>query len=61
MNNIQRELNRKKYILYRIMKQQDKRKDLSYKTDKELVLIKEIKELERRIKNEKEICIKKVG
>ena len=61
MNNIQRELNRKKYILYRIMKQQDKRKDLSYKTDKELVLIKEIKELERRIKNEKEICIERVG
>lgn len=58
---IERELNRKKYILYRIMKQQDKRKDLSYKTDKELVLIKEIKELERRIKNEKEICIKKMG
>lgn len=58
---IERELNRKKYILYRLMKQQDKRKDLSYKTDKELVLIKEIKELERRIKNEKEICIKKLG
>ena len=58
---IERELNKKKYILYRIMKQQDKRKDLSYKTDKELVLIKEIKELERRIKNEKEICIKKMG
>ena len=58
---IERELNRKKYILYRLMKQQDKRKDLSYKTDKELVLIKEIKELERRIKNEKEICIKKMG
>lgn len=61
MLTIERELNRKKYILYRIMKQQDKRKDLSYKTDKELVLIKEIKELERRIKNEKEICIKKMG
>jgi hypothetical protein len=61
MNNIQRELSRKKYILYRLMKAQDKRKDLSYKTDKELVLIKEIKELERRIKNEKEICIKEVG
>ena len=58
---IERELNRKKYILYRLMKQQDKRKDLSYKTDKELVLIKEIKKLERRIKNEKEICIKKLG
>ena len=58
---IERELNRKKYILYRLMKQQDKRKDLSYKTDKELVLIKEIKELERRIENEKEICIKEVG
>ena len=58
---IEREINRKKYILYRLMKEQDKRKDLSYKTDKELVLIKEIKELERRIKNEKEICIKKVG
>jgi hypothetical protein len=43
------------------MKEQEKRKDLSYKTDKELVLIKEIKELERRIKNEKEICIKKMG
>ena len=61
MLTIERELNRKKYILYRLMKQQDKRKDLSYKTDKELVLIKEIKELERRIKNEKEICIEKVG
>lgn len=61
MLTIERELNKKKYILYRIMKQQDKRKDLSYKTDKELVLIKEIKELERRIKNEKEICIKKMG
>lgn len=61
MKTIESELNRKKYILYRLMKQQDKRKDLSYKTDKELVLIKEIKELERRIKNEKEICIKKMG
>ena len=61
MKTIESELNRKKYILYRLMKQQDKRKDLSYKTDKELVLIKEIKELERRIKNEKEICIKRVG
>lgn len=61
MRTIERELNRKKYILYRIMKEQEKRKDLSYKTDKELVLIKEIKELERRIKNEKEICIEKVG
>ena len=58
---IERELNRKKYILYRLMKQQDKRKDLSYKTDKELELLKEIKKLERRIKNEKEICIKKLG
>lgn len=61
MRTIEIELNRKRYILYRLMKQQDKRKDLSYKTDKELVLIKEIKELERRIKNEKEICIEKVG
>ena len=58
---IERELNRKKYILYRLMKQQDKRKDLSYKNDKELELLKEIKELERRIKNEKEICIKEMG
>ena len=61
MLTIERELNRKKYILYRLMKQQDKRKNLSYKVDEELVLIKEIKELERRIKNEKEICIKRVG
>ena len=61
MRTIEIELNRKRYILYRLLKQQDKRKDLSYKTDKELVLIKEIKELERRIKNEKEICIKRVG
>ena len=61
MLSIERELNRKKYMLYILMKQQDKRKDLLYKTNKELVLIKEIKELERRIKNEKEICIKKVG
>lgn len=61
MSAIERELNRKKYILYRLMKQQDKRKDLSYKTDMELILIKDIKELERRIKNEKEICIKKMG
>ena len=61
MKTIRTEINRKKYILFRIMKEQDKRKDLSYKTDKELVLIKEIKELERRIKNEKEICIKKMG
>lgn len=58
---IERELSRKKYILYRLMKAQDKRKDLSYKTDMELILIKDIKELERRIKNEKEICIKEVG
>ena len=58
---IERELSRKKYILYRLMKAQDKRKDLSYKTDMELILIKDIKELERRIKNEKEICIKKMG
>ena len=58
---IEIELNRKRYILYRLMKQQDKRKDLSYKIDKELELLKEIKELERRIKNEKEICIKRVG
>ena len=61
MLTIERELNRKKYILYRLMKQQDKRKNLSYKVDEELVLIKEIKELERRIKNEKEICIERVG
>lgn len=61
MRTIEIELNRKKYILYRLMKQQDKRKDLSYKIDKELELLKEIKELERRIKNEKEICIKRVG
>lgn len=61
MRTIEIELNRKRYILYRLMKQQDKRKDLSYKTDKELELLKEIKELERRIKNEKEICIKEVG
>lgn len=61
MRTIEIELNRKRYILYRLMKQQDKRKDLSYKTDKELELLKEIKELERRIKNEKEICIKRMG
>lgn len=61
MLTIERKLNRKKYILYRLMKEQDKRKDLSYKIDKELELLKEIKELERRIKNEKEICIKRVG
>ena len=61
MRTIEIELNRKRYILYRLMKQQDKRKDLSYKTDKELELLKEIKKLERRIKNEKEICIKKLG
>lgn len=60
MKSIVKEINKKKYLLFRIMKEQDKRKDLSYKTDKELVLIKEIKELERRIKNEKEICIKKL-
>jgi hypothetical protein len=43
------------------MKEQDKRKDLSYKLDKELRLIEEIKELEKRRRNEKEICIKEMG
>jgi hypothetical protein len=61
MKTIRTEINRKKYILFRIMKEQDKRKDLSYKLDKELKLIKEIKELEKRRRNEKEICIKEVG
>ena len=60
MKTIRTEINRKKYILFRIMKEQDKRKDLSYKLDKELKLIEEIKELEQRRKNEKEICIKKL-
>lgn len=50
MENIQRDLNRKRYMLYRLMKEQDKRKDLSYKTDKEITLIKEIKELENKLK-----------
>ena len=61
MKTIRTEINRKKYILFRIMKEQDKRKDLSYKIDKELKLIEEIKELEQRRRNEKEICIKKMG
>lgn len=61
MKTIRTEINRKKYILFRIMKEQDKRKDLSYKLDKELKLIEEIKELEKRRRNEKEICIKEVG
>ena len=61
MKIIRTEINRKKEILFRIMKEQDKRKDLSYELDKELKLIKEIEELERRIKNEKEICMEKVG
>lgn len=61
MKTIRTEINRKKYILFRIMKEQDKRKDLSYKLDRELRLIEEIKELEKRRRNEKEICIKKMG
>ena len=60
MKTIRTEINRKKYILFRIMKEQDKRKNLSYKLDKELKLIEEIKELEKRRRNEKEICIKKL-
>ena len=60
MKTLRTEINRKKYILFRIMKEQDKRKDLSYKIDKELKLIEEIKELEKRRRNEKEICIKKL-
>jgi hypothetical protein len=61
MKTLRTEINRKKYILFRIMKEQDKRKDLSYKLDKELKLIEEIKELEKRRRNEKEICIKEMG
>lgn len=61
MKTLRTEINRKKYILFRIMKEQDKRKDLSYKIDKELKLIEEIKELEKRRRNEKEICIEKMG
>lgn len=61
MKTIRTEINRKKYILFRIMKEQDKRKDLTYKLDKELKLIEEIKELEKRRRNEKEICIEKMG
>lgn len=61
MKTLRTEINRKKYILFRIMKEQDKRKDLSYKIDKELKLIEEIKELEQRRRNEKEICFKKMG
>lgn len=61
MKTLRTEINRKKYILFRIMKEQDKRKDLSYKLDKELKLIEEIKELEKRRRNEKKICIKEVG
>ena len=61
MKTLRTEINRKKYILFRIMKEQDKRKNLSYKIDKELKLIEEIKELEKRRRNEKEICIEKMG
>lgn len=50
MKSIVKEINRKKYMLFRIMKEQDKRKDLSYKVDEELMLIKEIKELRNRLK-----------
>ena len=53
MKTIESELNRKKDILNRLMKEQDKRKDLSYKTDKELKIINEIKELKQKLKEQK--------
>lgn len=50
---MKKQIDKKRMELYKILKEQDKRKDLSYKTDKELILIKEIKELESKLKEDK--------
>lgn len=47
------QIEEKKNELKRILDEQDERKDLSYKTDEERKLIKEIMELDNKIKEEK--------
>lgn len=47
------QIEEKRNELKRILDEQDKRKDLSYKTDEERKLIKEIMELDNKIKEEK--------
>lgn len=47
------QIEEKRNELKRILDEQDERKDLSYKTDEERKLIKEIMELDNKIKEEK--------
>lgn len=47
---MKKELDKKKFELFKIMKQQDKKHNLLYRIEKEKQLIKEIQELEKKMK-----------
>lgn len=49
---MKKELDKKKFELFKIMKQQDKKHNLLYKLEKQKQLIKEIQELDKKIKEQ---------
>lgn len=50
MQELKKQLDKKKVELFKIIKQQDKKKDLFYKIEKEKQLIKEIIDIDKKIK-----------
>ena len=54
MKELEKQLEEKREELKKILKEQDERKDLSYKNDEEKTLIREIMYLDNKIQNENE-------